>query len=336
MPKLTLTAVSGIHTFDDAGLVKPISTRVGDGDKVFYVTSEVYLRIKQYLDAAHAAGSLNYSAVVNDPTQDAPEAVEANLPNDAAERFQIEGIPVSSNVTAANLSELTGGGVSSLHTHQRGIIAGSRIAFSADPANADTITIGGHVFKFLTVLLAAQTYTQITRGGGAAATLASLLNAINGVVDATVVQASTPFAGSIVADAPTATSLRIRNATARGGSAKAGVPPSTALLASITGGASAWPVANLTDAGGKAATDQLLSKGRIPVTSAMITALSLNIELPFAPSSFLLKVRTSAGAEKAVVDVAVIADTSIALTLSGAGGATHINATDTVDFEAIN
>src|SRR5262249_40743873 len=138
-----------------------------------------------------------------------------------------------------------------------GVIPSSRVAFSVNPTNNDTITIGGSSFTFVTNLAAATSTTQVKILGSAALTLAALLDAINGVTNTNIVANPTPFALSVVADAVTATVLRIRNANKQGGQAQAGTVGSTALAASVSGGASAWSIANLNATGKQ---DQVLQQ----------------------------------------------------------------------------
>ena len=90
---------------------------------------------------------------------------------------------------------------------QEGSIASARVAFSANPSNNDTLSIGGKTFTFKSSLGAATTTTQVKILGSAALTLAATLDAINGVTNANVVADTTPFSLSIVADAVPATEL---------------------------------------------------------------------------------------------------------------------------------
>lgn len=214
----------------------------------------------------------------------------------------------------------------------RGVIPSARLPFSANPANNDTITIGGASFVFKTTLIAPTTATQVKRGGNAAATLATLLDAINGVTNTNVVPATTPFAASLVADAATATSLRIRKASAQGGQAVAGTVSSTALAASITAGASAWNVADLSASG---APDAQLNRAlvQLTITAAMITAGGYFLELPFTPTAFLVHVLSSAGVLRSTTDAFTISGNAIAITLAG-GASPAIQAGDVVTVAA--
>jgi len=214
----------------------------------------------------------------------------------------------------------------------QGVVPSARLVFITDASNADTITIGGHVFKFLTTLIAADTTTQVTRGVSAAATRASLVNAINGATDATVVPATTPFSASVVADL-VSTSLRLRLASSRGGPAVAGTSPSITLAEALTPAASIWNCANLNVSGKTAASGQMISVGSVAVTAQMITAGSFNAELPFTPSagSFVWTATSAAGVLLATTDTVLLSGNSVAVALAG-GGAPALIATDVVSF----
>jgi hypothetical protein len=216
----------------------------------------------------------------------------------------------------------------------RGSIPASRMAYSANPANNDTITIGGHVFKFVTSLAAANTFTQVKVLGSAALSLAALLDAINGVTNtANVVQATTPFSASVIADAVTATSLRLRLAASRGNRAIAGVSGSLVLAASITAGAAAWSIANL-NAYGKVNTDAQRGEATITITSAMITATAIDIEFPFPVGGFQVQALTSTGAARyTVADLFTASGNAVHVALDG-GVAPSLQNTDVLTVRA--
>jgi hypothetical protein len=216
---------------------------------------------------------------------------------------------------------------------QQGVVPAARLDFATDASNNDTITIGGHVFKFLTTLVAADTFTQVQRGTSAAATLASLVNAINGTSDTTVVQATTPFALSIVADAVTATKLRIRKANARGGSAIAGTVSSTTLAESLTPAASIWNCADL-NVSGKSPADYACSISSVTVTAAMVTNGSFQVEMPFTPTVVLAFVKSSTGVQRASTDAVTISSNAVNIALAG-GASPAIQATDIVTIIAL-
>lgn len=214
---------------------------------------------------------------------------------------------------------------------QEGVVPAARCAFSANPANNDTLTIGGKTFTFKTTLIAATTTTQVKRGGSAAVTLASLLDAINGVTNANVVKDTTPFTLSVLADAVSATVLRLRLANAQGGSPIAGVSATMALAASITGGAAAWSAANL-NVSGKAPSDSC-SLSTVAITAAMVTNASFQVELPFTPTSVLAFVTASTGVQRASTDAVTISGNAISIALGG-GASPAIQAGDLVTILA--
>ncbi len=214
-----------------------------------------------------------------------------------------------------------------------GVIPSARMLFSAAPANDDTFTIGTKTFTYKTTLIAATTTTQIKRLATPALTLAATLDAINGVTNANVVLDTTPFTASLVADAVSATVLRIRKANVQGGYAVPGTVAATTLAASITAGASAWNVADLA-AVGKEATDSKMSLFEFAVTAAMVTATSYQFELPFTPTAFSLFVTGSTGVQRASTDAATISGNAISLALGG-GASPAIQAGDLVRVWAI-
>lgn len=221
----------------------------------------------------------------------------------------------------------------------QGTVPSARLIMSSQPTNADTIGIGGKTFTFVTSLGAAGATVQVKIGASAAATLASLVKAINGTVAAAEwVEATTPFAVAVLADA-VSTSLRIRLATARGGSALAGVAPSVALAEAITAAADIWTNANLNESG-KSPADCNEACGTVAITAQMVTALtagaSVFIELPFtlsATSVYGFDVLTSTGAKKASAaipsDTLTISGNALALT---SAGSVHVGAGDLLSY----
>src|SRR4051812_34485429 len=82
-----------------------------------------------------------------------------------------------------------------------GVIPSARLVMGTAGANTETVTIGGHVFKYVTALGAAAAQTQVKVQGTAAGSRAKLVLAINGIADAlNIVPATTPFALSVLAD----------------------------------------------------------------------------------------------------------------------------------------
>jgi hypothetical protein len=213
----------------------------------------------------------------------------------------------------------------------QGVYASARLIMSAAPANNDTITIGGHVFKFLTTLVAANTYTQV-KIGTAAATCADLVKAINGTSSTNVVQATTQFAKAVLADAVASTTLRLRWATARGGSALAGVADSIALAESITDAADIWNCANLNVAG-KAPADYQCAEASFTVTAQMVTNGSYQLELPFTPTIFSVYVTSSTGVLRSSNEAIVISGNALSFTMAG-GASPNLQAGDIVNVFA--
>lgn len=216
---------------------------------------------------------------------------------------------------------------------QTGVVPAARLPFATDASNADTLTIGGHVFKFLTTLIAADTTTQVKRGTSAADTLASLVKAINGTASTNVVVATTPFALSVVADAVTATVMRLRLADARGGNPKAGVSDSITLAEALTPAASIWNCANL-NVSGKSPSDSQCSLSKFTVTAAMVTAASFDLELAFTPTVFIAHVTASTGILRSCDEAVTISGTHLHFVMAG-GGSPNLQAGDLVTVLAV-
>lgn len=205
----------------------------------------------------------------------------------------------------------------------RGIIPTAFLAFATDASNADTITIGGHQFKFLTTLIAASgSFTQVKRGTSAAATLAALVDAINGTTNSLVVPCTTPFALHIVADDDFTTSLRIRWADSQGGTPVAGVSNSITLAEGLTPAGNKWNCANLNVTGAADTADQFITPFSFTVTTEMIAAGSFTLGLQFVASAspFSWEVRTAGALKVGYTDTwAVTGSNTITLTLVGGG-----------------
>lgn len=210
-----------------------------------------------------------------------------------------------------------------------GVIPSGRLKMATNPTNNDTVTIGGHVFKFLSSLVAANTYTQVKIGADAATTRASFVKAINGTADATVVEATSPFAGHVLAVASDTDKVLVQQASARGGTLTPGTT-SVAVSEGLTAAADVWDVANL-DETGKAAGTFNVSVGHIAITAAMLTRGKCFIDLPFTPTEFMVQYRNSSGLvlDGVCTDDAVISGNAIEITLGG-GGAPALIATNTV------
>lgn len=210
---------------------------------------------------------------------------------------------------------------------QTGVVPAARLAFATDASNTDTVTIGGHEFRFLTTLVAANTYTQVKRGTSAAQTLADLVKAINGTASANVVQATTAFSKTVLADA-VGTSLRLRWATARGGLPLAGVSDSIALAEALTPAGDIWSAADL-NVSGKAPSSGQASLSVLTVTAQMVTNGSFQVELPFTPTIAHAFVTASTGVQRASTDAITISSNAVNVALGG-GASPAIQAGDLV------
>jgi hypothetical protein len=214
-----------------------------------------------------------------------------------------------------------------------GVIPSARLNLATNPTDADTVTIGTKTFTFKASLVAATTTTQVKILGSAALTMAAFLDAINGVANANVVLDTTPFTLSIVADAVTATKVRIQKASKQGGTPIAGTVASTPLSRTLTAGADIWSAADL-NVTGKVATDSRFTAGQFAITAAMITNGSYQVELPFTPTCFQLFVTASTGVQRASTDAVTISGNALSIALGG-GASPAIQATDIVRFWAI-
>lgn len=215
-----------------------------------------------------------------------------------------------------------------------GCVPGSRLPFSVNPTTNDIVTIGGVQFKFLTALTTASAAVQIKLGASAALTLANFLDAINGKASTrgtAWLDATTPFPLALVADAVTATQLRLRMATTRGGLPMAGVSTSVALLSSVTGGAAAWSTTNL-NVNGKSPSDFQQAYGIHTVTAAEVTAAFIDIELEFQPTAYDIYASTSVGALKSITELVTLpaSQQSLHLTIGGGLATTNLIAGDII------
>ncbi len=206
-----------------------------------------------------------------------------------------------------------------------GIISSGRLNLATDPTNLDTVTIGGHEFRFLTTLIAATTYTQVKRGVSAAQARTDLIDAINGTTNAHVVPATTPHTLAIVADLIDTSRVRVRQASGKGGTAQAMAPASIAVSETLTAAADVWDVANLNETG--SAPGKMFSHGRVTVTAAMIAAGKVFLEFPFTPTVFNFMLISSGGGIRADNEVVSIIGNSVTITLLG-GASPNAQATD--------
>lgn len=211
-----------------------------------------------------------------------------------------------------------------------GVIPSLRLGFATNPTDGDTITIGTKTFTFKATLVAATTTTQVKILGTAALTLAALLDAINGVTNANVVLDTTPFTTSVVADAVTATVLRVRKAVAQGSTAVAGVMTSTAFSETLTAAGDIVNASNFNVAG------KLASEGypaSVAITAQMITNGAFDIELPFTPTVVQWSGYASTGVPRAINEAVTISGNAIHLVFAG-GASPNWQAGDTIRFSA--
>jgi hypothetical protein len=216
---------------------------------------------------------------------------------------------------------------------QSGSVPAARLGLATDMSNNDTISIGGHTFIFKTTLVAATTSTQVKLGTSATATRNALLNAINGVADALVVPATTPFSKSVVADVVATTSVRVRLAAAQGGLPIAGVSPSIALAATTTPALNIWSSGNLNESG-KSPGDSQSALVSFTVTATMVTNGSFDLELPFTPTVFMVQVLSSAGVLRSSNEAVTISGSALHFVMAGAGSP-NLQATDVVTVLAV-
>lgn len=217
-----------------------------------------------------------------------------------------------------------------------GVMPASRLPFTVQPTNTNTLVIGAWTVTFVTALGAVAATTQVLIGVNAAATLVNLINALNAdpTSKGTTWQEQTvPATLAIFADAIT-TTLRIRGATSRGGLPIESKFASTALSTTIAGGG-VWTNDNLSLIC-KASTDVLEAANSIVLDAAHIaaalTAGGLIIELPFTPSFAQWQVLSTAGVLKSTI-------TDTLLPVAGGlqllnAGAVHVVATDILSFWA--
>lgn len=224
-----------------------------------------------------------------------------------------------------------------IQTDTDGAIPNSRILMSTNASNNDTLTIGGHVLKFVSSLGSAYPIgvTQIKIGGSAAVTRASLCNAINGVADSdNIVEATTTFKSAMATlGAPlyadqVSTKVRIRLASTHGavGALNPATPPSVTLAASLTTSA-AWDVTNLNASGGIDAGKRVIVV-QFTVTAEMIAATEKFVECPFTPTGFSVQCRSSSGVIRALDEAVTISGDAIRLVFAN-GSSPNWQATDT-------
>jgi hypothetical protein len=173
-----------------------------------------------------------------------------------------------------------------------GSIAESLLTLASEPANNDTFTIGTQLFKYVAALGAPTTFMQVKTGTGFAATLTAAVDAVNGVSNPLVVQATTPFTEPVLA-INTTFNLRLFHSSARGvAPAIVGVSPSIPLASSLTDPSSGWSLSNLNQSPGTDATALRSAVGSLIVQPEQVSVGALYIILPFVPSKALFQAGT--------------------------------------------
>lgn len=219
-------------------------------------------------------------------------------------------------------------------SNHKGIIPSARLNLATAPTNADTVIIEGHVFKFLTTLIAADTTTQV-KIGTAAQSRARLIEAINKTADLTnLVVATTPHTLTYLADEIDTSRVRIQLAAAAGSSTLVTGDKTTsrAVSETLTAAADIWDRANL-NVSGKSEDSNKVARGSIAITAAMIAAGKVFIELPFTPVDYGFSVYSATGLLLATDDLVTISASAIKIALAG-GSAPNLVATNIVAFWA--
>lgn len=233
-----------------------------------------------------------------------------------------------------------------LQAQRDGVVPSARLNLATQPTANDTITVGGHVFKWVAALGATVAQTQLKIGASAAADRATLVKALNGTADSVnILEGSTAFKDaatvlgwSVAADAPSGTIIRLRQVVlgyhGQAAYAVAQAPASIAVSEALTAAADIWNCANLNELG--QAPGKRYVMRAVTITAAVKAFGSLTIDLPFTPDakSLLWSCYTSAGVVRGDVDEAVAvsaSDKTIAVTLAG-GGAPNFQTNDVFVF----
>lgn len=229
---------------------------------------------------------------------------------------------------------------------REGAVPSVRVSIATNPSNNDTVTVGGHVFKFVSSLGAANTYTQVKIGGAVATSRATLVKALNGVADSdNIVEGTTTFVAAaaaagwgLVADAPSGAIVRLREVASsryhgQAAYAVAKDPSSIAVSEAFTDTTDTWSHANMNETGH--APGRKFASGKVTITAAMRTFGSHTIDLGFTPDakSLIADVRSSANVKRAV-DEALAVDASaktITITLAG-GSSPNFQANDVLSW----
>jgi hypothetical protein len=212
-----------------------------------------------------------------------------------------------------------------------GTIPSARLNLATNPADTETVVIGGHTFKFVAALGAAAVQTQVKILGTVALTRAAFLDAINGVTNANVVKGTVPFAKPVVADLIDVSRVRVRYATATGGAALAATKATAAanIAVSETLGAAAdvWDRTNLNLTG--ESDSNRFAVSTIAITAAMIAAGKVYVEFEWTPLDVSWAAHSAAGTLLAASDSVIIEGNAIRINLAG-GVAPALQPTDVV------
>ena len=220
----------------------------------------------------------------------------------------------------------------------RGVVAASRLPIGVQPANAETVTVGAHIFEWSNVtppVATVGTRTAVYNGGagGVAEARANLVKAINGTVAATKVTPGTAAAPLVVADEVVAGVIRVRRSNVRGGTPLPCAPGSIPLAETMgAGGNGPWDLLNLNVGGGKALVDQDVSVGQVAITAEMIAAGAFYIELPFTPTILEWEAYTG-NSPIGTTDTVQISVNAAKINLAG-GAAPALQVADIIKFTA--
>lgn len=217
---------------------------------------------------------------------------------------------------------------------------------ATNPTAADTIGIGDDTYEFRGsgADLSDDAFIAVEIAGSAADTRDNLVDAIN-AVDAdnahpTIFQtdSTTPALANgteNVLATETGTTVVVQGANAPGGDAAAG-SPSIVLAESLTNASDTWDVGNvnLNTLAGVAKSSRQTVTTELVITSAMITAGTIRIDLAFQPTHYTWQARQDTGEIRhSVNDIVVPASNGFSVTLNG-GGSPDVQNTDVLTVVA--
>lgn len=211
-----------------------------------------------------------------------------------------------------------------------GTIPSARLNVATVPTATNTVVIGGHTFKFVAALGAVEAATQV-KIGTLAQCRTRLIDAINGVTNADVTKGTVPFSKPVVADLIDVSRVRIRYATATGGTALAAAKATAAVnivvSETLADAADVWDRLNLNLTGG--ANKAKTATTTIAITAAMIAAGKVYVEFGFTPLEVAYDARSAAGVLLASDDPVTIEGNAAKIVLAG-GVAPNLVATNVV------